>query len=59
MKRFEYRICKYAEYTRCGYDFSKGVKHVNINELNEYGEEGWEAVAVLDDEQVLMKRELE
>ena len=59
MKRFEYKICKYAEYTRCGYDFSKVIKRVNINELNKYGEEGWETVAVLDDEQVLMKRELE
>lgn len=59
MKRFEYKACRYAEYIRCGYDATRGVKSVNINELNKYGEEGWEAVSVLDDERVLMKREIQ
>lgn len=59
MKRFEYKICRYAEYIRCGYDFTSGVKGVNTDELNKYGEEGWEAVGVLDDERVLMKREIQ
>ena len=59
MKRFEYKICRYAEYIRCGYDFTSGVKSVNINELNSAGEKGWEAVGVLDDKSVLMKREIQ
>ena len=49
MKRFIYKIC-YP-------DRSMNVDTVNVKELNKYGENGWEAIAVLDDERVLMKRE--
>lgn len=51
MKRFEYKIC-YPER-------SWGANTVDTDKLNEYGEEGWEAVGVLDDERVLMKREIQ
>ena len=51
MKRFEYKICAPAR--------EWGVSTVDIDQLNKYGEKGWEAVAVLDDERVLMKREIQ
>lgn len=51
MKKFEYLIC--------APDRSWGCSTVDTHELNKYGDKGWEAVAVLDDERVLMKREIE
>jgi hypothetical protein len=51
MKKFEYRIC--------APDRSWGASTVDTDELNKYGEKGWEAVGVLDDERVLMKREIQ
>jgi hypothetical protein len=51
MKKFEYRIC--------APDREWGFSTVDIDELNKYGEKGWEAVGVLDDESVLMKREIQ
>lgn len=51
MKRFEYKICWPDR--RCG------AKTVNIDQLNKYGEKGWEAVGILDDERVLLKREIQ
>lgn len=50
MKRFEYRICAPNRSWGCV---------VDIDVLNKYGENGWEAIAVLNDESVLMKREME
>ncbi len=51
MKRFEYKIC--------APDRGWGISTVDIDQLNKYGEKGWEAIAVLDDESVLLKREIE
>ena len=51
MKRFEYKICKSATIL--------GVKIVNIEGLNKLGMEGWEAVGVLDNERILLKREIQ
>lgn len=52
MKRFEYRICAPDR------PYHGGCV-VDIDVLNKYGEKGWEAIAVLNDERVLMKREIE
>lgn len=51
MKKFEYKICIP--------DRTWGFGRVNIDQLNRYGEKGWEAVGVLDDERVLLKREMQ
>lgn len=51
LKRFEYKIC--------APDREWGVSTVDTDQLNKYGEKGWEAVGVLDDERVLMKREIQ
>ena len=53
MKRFEYKICTHDRTE------TWGAKIVNIDELNKYGEKGWEAVSVLNDESVLLKREIQ
>lgn len=51
MKRFEYEVC--------GWEDSWGVKSVDIDKLNEYGKKGWEAVGVLENERILLKREIQ
>ena len=51
LKRFEYKICAPER--------TWGFSVVDIDELNKYGDKGWEAVGVLDDERVLMKREIQ
>ena len=50
MKRFEYKVCVY--------NFAWG-EQVNMDELNRYGGKGWEAVGVLDNERILLKREIQ
>ena len=50
MKRFEYTIC-YP-------DRSWNAATVDIDKLNEYGRKGWEAVGVLNNEKILLKREI-
>lgn len=50
MKRFEYKVCIY--------NFTWG-EQVNMDELNRYGGKGWEAVGVLDNERILLKREIQ
>lgn len=52
MKRFEYKICAPDR------TWGSHASVVDIDVLNKYGEKGWEAVGVLDDERVLMKREI-
>lgn len=51
MKRFEYKVC--------GWEYSWGVKSVDIDKLNEYGKKGWESVGVLENERILLKREIQ
>lgn len=52
MKRFEYKTCIIVVEI-------DSHKCVNLQALNHFGMEGWEAVGVLDDERVLMKREIQ
>ena len=52
MKRFEYKTCIIVVTT----DSHKGV---NLQALNHFGKEGWEAVGVLDNERILLKREIQ
>ena len=54
MKKFEYKVCIH-DITWEG----KSVKSVDIDKLNEYGKKGWEAVGVLENERILLKREIQ
>lgn len=53
MKRFEYKICAPDR------TWGAHASIVDIDVLNKYGEKGWEAVGVLDNKSVLLKREIQ
>lgn len=52
MKRFEYKTC--ISVVKCD-----SFQRVNLKALNNLGMEGWEAVGVLDNERILLKREIQ